>query len=232
MSANTRLEELGVSGLGEVDEPAFSGLAERHRRELHVHCYRMLGSFEDAEDTVQETFLRAWRRRETFEGRSTFRALRNRHADRIPGARPRRFLRDGPDRRLGRPLPGDHRQRGSVDPAVVDTDFAVLERDGYVILEGLLSPEECEEIRAGVTPLLARTGRNAFEGHRTQRVYSVLNKTRVCDRLVDHPRVLALLDRMFLPNYLLSMLQIINITHGEEAQIPAWRQPGAAQSWR
>ena len=79
MSADTRLGELGVrglgeSGLGEVDEPAFSGLAERHRRELHVHCYRMLGSFEDAEDTVQETFLRAWRRRETFEGQSTFRA--------------------------------------------------------------------------------------------------------------------------------------------------------------
>ncbi|MEU4423547.1 RNA polymerase subunit sigma-70 [Actinoplanes sp. NPDC024001] len=60
--------------LGEVGEPEFSGLAERHRRELHVHCYRMLGSFEDAEDTVQETFLRAWRRRETFAGRSTFRA--------------------------------------------------------------------------------------------------------------------------------------------------------------
>ena len=74
MSADMRLEELGVSGLGEIDEPEFSGMAERHRRELHVHCYRMLGSFEDAEDTVQETFLRAWRRRETFEGRSTFRA--------------------------------------------------------------------------------------------------------------------------------------------------------------
>jgi RNA polymerase sigma-70 factor (ECF subfamily) len=63
-----------TADLLEVDEPTFSGLAERHRRELHVHCYRMLGSFEDAEDTVQETFLRAWRRRETFEGRSTFRA--------------------------------------------------------------------------------------------------------------------------------------------------------------
>ncbi|MGW0506684.1 RNA polymerase subunit sigma-70 [Micromonospora sp. NPDC003241] len=68
------MDEQVMSGLGEVDESAFSGLAERHRRELHVHCYRMLGSFEDAEDTVQETFLRAWRRRETFEGRSTFRA--------------------------------------------------------------------------------------------------------------------------------------------------------------
>lgn len=74
MSVDTRREELDVSGLGDVDERTFSGLTEPHRRELHVHCYRMLGSFEDAEDTVQETFLRAWRRRETFEGRSTFRA--------------------------------------------------------------------------------------------------------------------------------------------------------------
>ncbi|MGV9765477.1 RNA polymerase subunit sigma-70 [Micromonospora tulbaghiae] len=74
MGTDTRLPELGVNGLAEVDEPAFTGLAQRHRRELHVHCYRMLGSFEDAEDTVQETFLRAWRRRETFAGRSTFRA--------------------------------------------------------------------------------------------------------------------------------------------------------------
>jgi RNA polymerase sigma-70 factor, ECF subfamily len=57
-----------------VDEAAFSGLIERYRRELQVHCYRMLGSFEDSEDLVQETFLRAWRRRESFEGRSTFRA--------------------------------------------------------------------------------------------------------------------------------------------------------------
>ena len=65
---------MSVSTLAGVDEPTFAGLAERHRRELHVHCYRMLGSFDDAEDAVQETFLRAWRRRETFEGRSTFRA--------------------------------------------------------------------------------------------------------------------------------------------------------------
>src|SRR3954451_15479646 len=56
------------------DEPAFATLVERHRRELHVHCYRMLGSFEEAEDLVQETFLRAWRSRDTFAGGPGFRA--------------------------------------------------------------------------------------------------------------------------------------------------------------
>jgi RNA polymerase sigma-70 factor, ECF subfamily len=56
------------------DEGAFTGLAERHRRELQVHCYRMLGSFNDSEDMVQETLLRAWRGRQTFQGRSSLRA--------------------------------------------------------------------------------------------------------------------------------------------------------------
>jgi RNA polymerase sigma-70 factor (ECF subfamily) len=56
------------------DETAFGALVERYQRELQVHCYRMLGSFEDSEDLAQETFLRAWRKRESFEGRSTFRA--------------------------------------------------------------------------------------------------------------------------------------------------------------
>lgn len=56
------------------DERAFGRLVERHRREIHVHCYRMLGSFDDAEDRVQEVFLRAWSKRETFEGRSSYRA--------------------------------------------------------------------------------------------------------------------------------------------------------------
>lgn len=55
-------------------EAVFSALAERYRHELRVHLYRMLGSFTDAEDLVQEALLKAWRRRETFEGRSTFRA--------------------------------------------------------------------------------------------------------------------------------------------------------------
>jgi RNA polymerase sigma-70 factor (TIGR02960 family) len=45
------------------DEGAFAELTRLHQRELHVHCYRMLASFDDAEDAVQDTFLRAWRGR-------------------------------------------------------------------------------------------------------------------------------------------------------------------------
>ena len=53
-------------GVGDFDD-----LVRRYRRELHVHCYRMLGSFDEAEDHVQEVFLRAWRSRDSFEGRSS-----------------------------------------------------------------------------------------------------------------------------------------------------------------
>ena len=53
------------------DERAFQRLTDRYRRELLVHCYRMLGSYQDAEDVLQETLLRAWRGLESFEGRSS-----------------------------------------------------------------------------------------------------------------------------------------------------------------
>ncbi|MCI4066834.1 RNA polymerase subunit sigma-70 [Micromonospora sp. R77] len=119
MSADTRRKERGVSSPDRLDEPAFSGLAQQHRRELHVHCYRMLGSFEDAEDTVQETFLRAWRRRETCAGRSTFRAWLYRIAtnaclDLLARCRPEpatggevRWLQPYPDRLLDELPAGD-----------------------------------------------------------------------------------------------------------------------------
>lgn len=53
---------------------AFQQLTDPYRHELVVHCYRILGSLEDAEDMVQETLLRAWRRLDSYEGRASFRA--------------------------------------------------------------------------------------------------------------------------------------------------------------
>lgn len=159
---------------------------------------------------------------------------------------------DGPPRRIATledlrlDLARTHRitpgAGATVDAAVVDDDLDTLARDGYVLLEDLLTEDQCEQIRAASGPLLNRTGRNTFEGERTQRAYSVLTKTRTCDPLVDHPRVLALLDRLFLPNYLLSQLQVINVNAGESAQIlhyddafypvPRPRPPlGAATVW-
>ena len=120
-------------------------------------------------------------------------------------------------------LAGTYRRTESsgatVDAAVVAADLAAVRRDGFVILHDLLSPDELADIRTAVAPLLDKRGRNNFEGSATQRIYSVLNKTRACDRIADHPRVLALLDQLFLPNYLLSMLQVINILPGEQAQL-------------
>lgn len=121
-------------------------------------------------------------------------------------------------------LAGTHRAVGvidrRVDPLQLEADLAALNRDGYVILPGLLGRRECGDLRAELMPLLRQTGRNAFEGHRTQRVYSVIEKTRAANHLIDHPRVLALLDRLLLPNYLLSQAQVINIQPGEDAQLP------------
>ena len=56
------------------DQQAFADLVEPHRKELIVHCYRMLGSLFEAEDAVQEAFLRAWQKLKTYEARAPFRA--------------------------------------------------------------------------------------------------------------------------------------------------------------
>ncbi|HSZ38797.1 MAG TPA: sigma-70 family RNA polymerase sigma factor [Trebonia sp.] len=82
------------------DEQAFRELTDPYRRELHVHCYRMLGSVQDAEDMLQETLLAAWRGLGEFGGRSSTRAWLYRiatnrclNALRDAGRRPQRLVR-------------------------------------------------------------------------------------------------------------------------------------------
>ena len=88
------------------DEDAFRHLTDRYRRELVVHCYRILGSVEDAEDMVQETLLRAWRRLESFEGRASLRRWLYKTATNIS--------LDALDRQRRRTLP--HTTEASADP--------------------------------------------------------------------------------------------------------------------
>jgi RNA polymerase sigma-70 factor, ECF subfamily len=63
-----------TEALPDVDQDTFAELIEPHRRELHAHCYRMLGSVHDADDALQETLLGAWKGLSGFEGRSSFRS--------------------------------------------------------------------------------------------------------------------------------------------------------------
>src|SRR3981081_4780166 len=93
------------------DELAFQRLTDRYHRELLVHCYRMLGSFHDAEDVLQETLLRAWRGLESFQGRSAlrpwlYRIATNACLDAIASRR-RRALPNGtyPAGQTGEPVP-------------------------------------------------------------------------------------------------------------------------------
>jgi RNA polymerase sigma-70 factor (ECF subfamily) len=67
-------EDAVVAAATAGDPSAFAQLFVRYRRELVAHSYRILGSHEDAEDLTQETFLRSWDKRETFQGRSSYRA--------------------------------------------------------------------------------------------------------------------------------------------------------------
>lgn len=104
-------------------------------------------------------------------------------------------------------------------PTSVDTVVELLERDGYAIVEGVLSPEEARAKREELTAVLDRTptGRNSFEGYQTRRIYALFAKTRAFDEPATHPLVLGVLDRV-LGHYQLSAPSGIEIAPGERAQ--------------
>jgi ectoine hydroxylase-related dioxygenase (phytanoyl-CoA dioxygenase family) len=104
--------------------------------------------------------------------------------------------------------------------ASVKRDLAAIEEHGFVVIERLLSEEDLAEIRRELAPQLAADpfGRNNFEGHRTQRVYSLVGKGKIFEDLAEHPRILALCDALLRPNYLLTASQAICIHPGETPQ--------------
>src|SRR5215212_2152201 len=95
------------------DEGAYERLVEPYRRELHAHCYRMLGSVHDAEDALQDALLRAWRGLGRFEGRSSLRSWLYRIATNtcldVVARRPKRLL--APDH-----VPASDPTRGPGEP--------------------------------------------------------------------------------------------------------------------
>jgi len=112
----------------------FPALTERYQRELLAHCYRMSGSVHEAEDLVQETFLRAWKSSATFQGRSSVRTWLYRIATNVCLTnlenRPRRPLPAGlgtPDATAGDALEMDH-EIAWLEP-IPDTSVTVEERD-------------------------------------------------------------------------------------------------------
>ena len=94
------------------------------------------------------------------------------------------------------------------------------EEHGYVVLEAILSADELTEIREALDRILASspTGRNEFEGLQTQRIYTLVARGKVFERLVEHPAVIALVERKLLAGYLLTASQAIVLAPGETPQ--------------
>jgi RNA polymerase sigma-70 factor (ECF subfamily) len=128
------------------DRDAFGRVVEPFRRELHAHCYRMLGSYADAEDALQEALLRAWRGLPRFEGRSSLRSWLYRIATNA-------CLR-AIERSPKRVLPIDYAP--AADPhddlaeAVNEPVWLEPYPDGDLGLEGLVGPDARYEQREAV----------------------------------------------------------------------------------
>ena len=128
-------------------EDAYRRLVEPHRSELHAHCYRMLGSVQDAEDALQEALVRAWRGLEKFEGRSSLRSWLYRIATNTS--------LDAIQRRPKRVLPIDYGPaadpHGGVGEPVVESVWIEPYPDETLAIdEGYASPDARYEQREAV----------------------------------------------------------------------------------
>jgi RNA polymerase sigma-70 factor, ECF subfamily len=147
VNATTALQEhelLDAARSG--DEDAFGRIVEEHRLPLHAHCYRMLGSVQDAEDALQETFLRAWRGLSEFGGRSSLRTWLYRIATNV--------CIDATSRRAKRMLPTDvgaASRSNDVDVPLVETTWVEPYPDELLgIADGYAAPGARYEQREAV----------------------------------------------------------------------------------
>ncbi len=128
------------------DEREFAAAAERHRRELHVHCYRMLGSFDEAEDALQETLLRAWRARDTQSEDAGLRAWLYRIATNVCLDALRRTKRQVPTAEVPWLQPYPDQLLDEVAPSEEQPDAVVVARETieltYMTLIQLLPPRQ------------------------------------------------------------------------------------------
>ena len=117
-------------------------------------------------------------------------------------------------------LAGKHKQSVVIGHPPSSDLLKAYDRDGYVILKGLLSDAVRETAETALRDLLGPTGRNDFEGFNTQRAYALLAKTRALDPLIAHPQILGLLKARLHAQPLLSASLAINIGPGETPQLP------------
>ncbi len=146
-SGTTAREREQLAAARSGDENAFAGLVEPFRGELHAHAYRMLGSVHDAEDALQDAFLRAWRGLARFEGRSSLRSwlykiTTNTCLD-VIARRPKRVL----------PVdygPATDPHVGPGEPLVESVWVEPYPDETLGIEDGLAAPEASYEQREGV----------------------------------------------------------------------------------
>jgi ectoine hydroxylase-related dioxygenase (phytanoyl-CoA dioxygenase family) len=107
-----------------------------------------------------------------------------------------------------------------VSVEAVARDVAAIREQGFIVVPDLVPPADLDVMRRALAPHLDAQlfGRNDFEGHRTQRVYSLVGVAPIFADLVEHPRVLAICDAFLEPNYLLTASQAIQILPDETPQ--------------
>jgi RNA polymerase sigma-70 factor (ECF subfamily) len=211
---------MSMQARAELDDTEFGALTEPFRRELLAHCYRMLGSVDDAEDLVQDTYLRAWRSYERFEGRSSLRTWLYQIAtnacltaiergDRrplpsglgAPGGDPPAF---GPQSKWLQPLPDTLVSPQSGDPAAIAVSRESLRLALIAALQNLPARQRAVLILRDVLAFPA-TEVASILGTTTTAVKSTLQRARArldqaalhADQVTEpaEPEARALLDR-------------------------------------